>query len=94
MSSLTKEGKVGVKDLRCEKSDEFFEETTTIDTIFNLMVFVNKGNLPLLARVYLSVAYLFDGIFKKVVTSDFNLLHFSLIAIVILSLNSHTTFSE
>ena len=58
------------------------------------MVFVNEGNLPLLARVYLSVAYLFNGIFKKVFSSDFNFLHFALIAIVILGLNSHATLSK
>ena len=59
------------------------------------MVFVDEGNLPLLAWVYLSVAYLFNGIFEKVISSDFNLLHFTFIAaIVILSLNSHATLSK
>ena len=58
------------------------------------MVFINEGDLPLLTRVYLSVAYLFNGIFEKVISSDFNLLHFTFIAIVVLGLNSHATLSK
>ena len=58
------------------------------------MVFVDKRNLPLLAWVNLSVRYLLNRIFEQVITSDFNLLRFSFIAIVILSLDSHTALSE
>ena len=58
------------------------------------MVFIDEGNLPLFARVNLSSAYLLNGIFQKVLTSDFNLLHFTLITIVILGLHRHATFSE
>ena len=64
MASLTEERKIRIENCRSEKCDELFKKASSIDTIFNLVILVNKDNLPLLARIDPFTNYFFYSILQ------------------------------
>ena len=89
---FAKERKVWIKYGRSEKRDKLFEKTTAIYTIFNLVILVNKNDLPLFARIHLMINNLVDCIFKQKLASHLNL--FSIITVGVLRLHILAKNSE
>jgi len=55
---LLKVGVFRIKDFITKLSDKFFEETTSVDTFFDLAMLVDKFNLPLCSWVLFHHEYL------------------------------------
>ena len=55
-----------IKDLITELSDKFLEETTSIDSFFNLPMLIDKLNLPLGSWILLHHEYFIKTVFQNI----------------------------
>ena len=84
MLCFAEERKVRVENGRCQQRDELFEEASTIHSVLNLVVLVDKDDGPLHAGIYVSIRDFFNRILKEIVASNLDL--FSLLPVMVLLL--------